>query len=261
MVDALARQGAEATQVPWDGSHPDLREFDALVLRATWNYPEHPEEFVKFLEAASRSSVLLNPLGAVRENLHKGYLLKLAAAGVPVVPTQLMPRGIEVDESSLPPGTVVVKPAISCGSYRTKYFDGGSRAAAAAFATVLAEDGDVLLQPWIAGFRESGERSLVWIDGEFTHGVLKRPRFEGEDESVTALDMISVSDRALAERALATSASGLVYARVDLVDTPEGAVVSELECIEPSLFFWVRPASADRLATAIVREAIAGAGV
>lgn len=252
LLDALRRLGVTAESIPWDGQHGDLTRFDGLVLRATWNYPERPAAFSEFITSAAAAATLLNPLEVVRENLHKGYLLRLAEAGIPVVPTRLFPRSHEFSTRHVEWDRVVVKPAVSCGSYRTRLFEADATAAAA-FATELARDGDVLLQPVVDGFRDPGERALVWIDGEVTHGVTKRPRLEGQDESVTALEEITDADRALVGRAIQFVAGTPAYARVDVVDTPDGTVVSELECIEPSLFFWVRPETADRLARAIVR--------
>lgn len=254
LLTALSALGARAESVLWDGDHGDLSRFDGLVVRATWNYPEAPVAFAAFLERAAASTTLLNPLRTIRQNLHKGYLLALPDAGVPTVPTQLIALGSEVTAGAIPWEDVVVKPAVSCGSYRTRSFTGAELEAAASFATTLARDGDVLLQPVIEGFADPGERALVWIDGEVTHGVLKRPRFQGQDESVAALEQISASDRELAARAIASVEGEPIYARVDVVETDDGAVVSELECIEPSLFFWVRPEAADRLARAILRR-------
>jgi glutathione synthase/RimK-type ligase-like ATP-grasp enzyme len=59
----------------------------------------------------------------VRDNVHKSYLLRLAAAGVAVTPTVLATRG---SQRSLPDlvaaarwHDVVVKPAVGAGSFAT----------------------------------------------------------------------------------------------------------------------------------------------
>jgi hypothetical protein len=46
----------------------------------------------------------------------------------------------------------------------------------------------------------------------------------------------------------------VLYARVDLVPTPDGPALMELELTEPHLFFAHAPGSADRLAAAIARR-------
>lgn len=253
LLNALADSGADAEVLPWDGDYGDLSRFDGLVLRATWNYPERPAEFGEFLERAARSSVLLNPIESLRANLHKEYLLTLQSAGVPTVPTTVVRRGAPRRLAECEWSSVVIKPAISCGSYRTKMFE-RSDPDAQAFLDELVRDRDTLVQPQLEGFRSPGERALVWIDGVFSHAVLKQPRFEGQDESVTVLDDVSEEDLALAASALVHAGDGIVYARVDIVGTAEGPVISEVECLEPSLFFWARPVAATELARAIVRE-------
>ena len=254
LLAAFRRHGTTPEVVPWDGTPVEFGAFEALLLRATWNYPENPAAFLAFCKSASEATLLLNPLETVRRNLHKGYLLELEAAGIPIVPTELVAQGDAPSDSQLGHEGVVVKPAVSCGSYRTRAFAADMRPEAAAYATALALNGDVLIQPLIDGFRDPGERALVWIDGELSHAVRKTPRFEGEDESVTVLDSVSAADEELARRALEVSAGTWIYARADLVDTSMGTVISELECIEPSLFFWARPDAADRLAVATIRE-------
>ncbi len=256
LMQALTACGADAEVVPWDGDYGDLSRFDGLVLRATWNYPEKPEEFRAFLENAAGSSVLINPIEALRKNLHKEYLLELRAAGVPTVPTELVRRGDSWAVADCAWDSVVIKPAVSCGSFRTKMFE-RSDPAAQHFLDELAAERDTLVQPRLAGFRDPGERALVWIDGKFSHGMLKQPRFSGQDESVTLLPSVEPANHELAERALATAGEGLAYARVDIVQTERGPVISELELLEPSLFFWARPEAAAELARAIVRDVTA----
>ena len=106
----------------------------------------------------------------------------------------------------------------------------------------------------------AGEGSLIFIDGEFSHAVLKRPAagefrvqydFGGRIESLAP----AVSLRAFAERVLAVVPYAWVYARVDVVETGRGPTLMELELIEPDLFLARAPAAADRLADALVHRA------
>ena len=63
----------------------------------------------------------------------------------------------------------------------------------------------------------------------------------------------AISERAVADAALAASPSDLLYARVDLVPGPDGApAVLELELAEPSYFIAVAPESAARFADCVV---------
>lgn len=245
---ALAALGAEGVPVSWT-SHPDLLDFDAAVLRSTWDYHLKVPAFRTFLEAAEQATRLVNPRAAVEATLHKRYLLALADRGIPVVPTRLISRGAPADP---PAGPIVIKPAIGGGSWQTRRFDHpGQEAWAFLERSVAARD--TLVQPVLAGFDDPGERSLVWIDGTFTHAIRKRPRYEGAEERVEALPELAPADLELARATVATLPPGCTFARVDVVDHDGQPVVTELEAIEPSLYLGLGPGSADRLAHALVR--------
>lgn len=252
LLRALQGAGASARSLAWDAPDEPLERFDALVLRATWNYHLHPQRFLAFIERAQHASRLINPASVVRATLHKRYLIQLAERGIPTVPTHLVPRG---SEPTLPPGPdpIVIKPAISAGSWSTRRY-AGDDPEALDFLTTTSAARDMLVQPVLEGFEDPGERSLVWIDGAFSHAIRKAPRFEGQPEQIVPLTTVNDGDQQLAREALATLGDDLCFARVDLVDQGDQAVVTELECIEPSLFLDTHPPSAAALVDAILRR-------
>ena len=136
---------------------------------------------------------------------------------------------------------LVVKPAVSSGSRGAGRFEAGDPAAAAHLAELVA-DRDALVQPYIASVAEGGERSLIFLAGEFSHAVDKLPaagdyRVQEMYGGRYSTHSPTAAETAVAERALAAApAAELLYARVDLVDGPDGPLVMELELIEPELF-------------------------
>jgi hypothetical protein len=195
------------------------------------------------------------------ENLHKGYLRGLEARGVPVVPTAWIdagaPRSLALLRAELGSLDLVIKPAISAGSWRTRRFCADADVAdAERFIAGLAADGDVMAQPYMASVEAHGERSLIWIDGAITHAIRKSPRFDDGAEQVSAALEPTAAEIGFAERALATVADQLLYGRVDIMWDDAGAMrVSELELIEPSLFLRQHPPALARLVAAIQRAA------
>jgi hypothetical protein len=233
--------------VPWDDGTPAL-------IRSTWNYIH---ALPAFLAWSRRPRVLWNPAGIVAGNVHKRYLVDLAAAGHAVVPTVLVEQGQVATPEALagiPRGSrIVVKPAVSAGSYKTFRFETEERPQALAQATALAVDRDVLIQPYLESVDGHGERALVWIAGTFTHAVRKSPRFAGQDEAVSAALPVEADEQALGEAILAPLASRLLYARVDVARDAEGRPrLMELELVEPSLFLREHPPAMTRLAEALV---------
>lgn len=257
--DALVSRGLSAEWLAWDDPAARWDEVRVAVLRSTWNYPTKPEEFRSWIDRVSAVVRLWNPPEVVRRNLHKGYLLDVAAAGVPVVPTRLLERGARETLA----GTmcaegwedVVVKPAVSAGSFRTLRVREDNPSQGEAHLKGLLAERDVLVQPYLRSVEEHGERSLIRIDGELTHSIRKNPRFAGEDESVSEALPIADDERALAERVLSTVEHDLLYARVDVAPGEDGSfVLMELELVEPSLFLAEHPPALARLADAIRRR-------
>jgi hypothetical protein len=255
LLAALASRGVEASLRPWDSADPTAWA-DAIptVLRSTWNYIH---ALPAFLAWARARPTLWNPADVVAGNVHKRYLGELAAAGHAVVPTLLIERGQLASRQSLDAigraAGLVIKPAVSAGSFKTFRFAAGERAAALAQARALARSRDILVQPYLESVETHGERALVWIDGAFTHAVRKSPRFAGQEEQVSAALPIEADERALGEAILAPLAARLLYARVDLARDQQGRpCLMELELIEPSLFLLAAPAALERLVDALV---------
>ncbi len=252
LLDALAAEGVEARMAAWDDPEEDWDLPGPTVIRSTWNYIHALESFVAW---AARPRPLWNPVEIVRWNVHKGYLAELAGRGHPVVPTVLHRHGSS-EEAELGEGPVVIKPAVSAGSFATRRFAAGEHAEARAFLAEMVRARDVLVQPYVPSVEGHGERALVWIDGALTHAVRKSPRFSGDDEAVSATAMpIEADERALAEAVLAPLAAELLYARVDMARDERGRpMLMELELIEPSLFLVQHPPARARLARGIARR-------
>lgn len=262
LLAALQAAGLRAELLAWDDpAAPDPGMFDQLLIRSTWNYFLEPERFAAWAASAAAATRLRNSLATVRWNLHKRYLLELEQAGLPIVPTALIPQG---DAPSLDAvcdargwEEIVIKPAVSAASFRTRRFGRDARAAGQSFLRSLCAHRDALVQPALPGFVQPGERAQVWIAGEVTHCVRKQPRFAGQDESVSGALAPDAAELTLVHRVLAALPpdvrEDLLYARLDLVAEPSGRLlISELELIEPSLFLVQHPPAIARLVAALI---------
>ncbi len=259
LLVAAVGAGADAEIAAWDDDAVDWSAYDLCVLRSTWNYHRVPDRFLAWLDRASAVTRLANPPEVVRWNHHKGYLLELAARGVPAAPTVLLRAGADARLADVMAAQgwadVVVKPAISAGSRATRRVRGADPAGEAHLADLLARE-DALVQPYLRAVETHGERSLVWIAGELTHSMRKRPRFDQEHEAVEGPLPIAPEARALAEAALAPIAASLLYGRIDVAPDDDGRLrVMEVEVIEPSLFLAQHPPALERFAEAICRRA------
>lgn len=257
---ALRAAGLSCAVVGWDDPSVDWSRFRLALLRATWNYPLMRDAFLDWAARVEAVTRLWNPLALVRWSSHKRYLLELEARGIPIAPTVLVPRGRGLTLGEILDARnwdeVVVKPAVSAGSYRTMRTSRTRLRQGEEHLRDLVAERDVLVQQYLPSVEGHGERALVWIDGALTHAVRKAPRFEGDREQVSPMAMsIAPAEAALAERVLATIETPMLYGRIDVAPGPDGRpVVMELELVEPSLFFPQSPAALDRMVRALARE-------
>lgn len=263
LLEALSAAGATTAYVAWDDTAFDWSEPDLCVIRSTWDYTAHHDAFVAWADAVPS---LWNPPQVVAWNSHKRYLLDLADAGVDVVPTRLVPRGTELDLAAdlAHLVEVIVKPAVSVGSYDT-YRVGPERPLTDEIVADLVARHDLLVQPFVHAIVDPGETAVVVIDGEVAHSFVKRPA-EGDFRvqlQYGAHNTMVEPTRAqvrLAEAAItaaldATDVDDLLYARVDMVDVDGTPHLMELELIEPDLWLREAPGTLGRLAAAILDRA------
>lgn len=254
---ALAARTIDAPQVVWDDRNVDWSAFDAILIRTTWDYQEKRNAFVAWAEHLTVP--LYNPADIVRWNTHKFYLRDLEARGVPIVPTEWLFRGTQPDIASLCRARgwrrAFLKPCIGATARETIRFEAGDPAAQAHADRLLADE-DLMLQPYLTRVETEGELSAVFIDGQLTHGVRKVPvpgDYRVQDDFGAKDYLIDFPDVGLARRTIEAAGRPLLYGRADFLIADDGLQLTELELVEPSLFFRHCRSAAEVLADAIVR--------
>lgn len=265
-VEALAARGAVAETIPWDDAATDWSAFDACVIRTTWDYTARRDEFVAWARRVAATTPIFNPPDIIEWNTHKGYLRQVASGGVPIIDTVWLDRGTDVDleavlrERGWQRG--FMKPAVGASSESTCRFDRTPEALSRATTharSVLASH-DLLLQPYLESVESEGEASAILIDGVVTHCVRKIPvkgDYRVQDDYGASDELFDASEAFLdiARRAGACAADDLLYARADfLLDGGGHWRLTELELVEPSLFFRHCPEAAEHLATSLLRR-------
>ena len=277
LAAALAAAGLDVGIVRWDDPRFDWASTRVALLRSPWDYFHRPAEFLAWAERAASATRLVNPLPMVRWNLHKAYLVELAARGVPVVPTAVVPRSARHETGGYARlladrgwTDAVVKPAVSADSWETIFVRGSEAERGEAHLARHVPERDMLVQPFLPSVESHGERCLVFLEGRFSHAVRKNALTLGgrwtdlpEGAPVEAeADEVAAAERVLEAAFEAIGASGgcgrsdALYARVDLTRDASGEpLLLELELTEPTLFLAAEPAALARLVTALVRLA------
>jgi len=258
LVDALARLGVKAGPAVWDDPAVDWAGISVCVIRSAWDYHHRLDEFVAWAERVASVSNLWNSAEVVRWNTRKTYLRELAERGIAIVPTVWLERGSQADLATLMTEhgwqSVVVKPVVSASAYATMLVTPESLSEGQAHLDKLLAEREMMVQPFISSVETSGERSLMFIDGQFTHAVRRTfplgPVQDGQEKST--LVEATRTEIGFAANVLHAGGHPTLYARVDVVRDEAGALcLMELELVEPSLFLQLAPEAVEKLTGAI----------
>lgn len=251
--DALAYEplralGWHVVSVSWRQSGVSWEDYDAVVIRSTYDYAEAPDAFLAALNAIERAGTpLFNGIDLVRWNLRKTYLRDLAERGVPVVPTvwheRLRPGELHDLLDEVGAGEGVVKPVVGAcadGAYR---FDRRTAHEKAREIEAFYADRAFMAQPFVSAIVAEGEFSLFYFNGAYSHAILKTPKtvdFRVQEEHGGLIRPVQpdATLRAAADSTMRSLDPPPLYARADFVRATHdaGFWLMELELIEPSLY-------------------------
>ncbi|RLS59285.1 MAG: hypothetical protein DWH91_00465 [Planctomycetota bacterium] len=260
VIAPLRQRGIEVVFAPWR-QPTDWTAFQAVIVRSPWDYQAHCDEFLTVLRTIDQSGTpLWNPLPLMEWNLHKSYLLELAAKGVPIVPT-IRGRNLTKDTLRTLPdhwdcSEIIIKPIIGAGASRTHRLRTPWTESAERTAVADHHNTEYLAQPFLTSIIEEGEFSLIYFQGCLSHAILKTPRagdFRSQEEFGSRLQEVTPDNelREHGDRVLAALPDRPLYARVDLIRHAGGFSLMEVELIEPALYLSKSQGAADRFAEAL----------
>lgn len=299
--DELAdRVGVDGVRiVAWDDESVVWSEFDAVVIRSTWDYTDRLPEFLEWVDRVDVVTTLVNAADAVRWSADKRYLADLATEGIPVAPTVFVEPGEPVPIIAADAGVHVVKPTVGAGASGARRCEPGE--VADHVALLHAEGRTAMIQPYLDLLDDHGETALCFVssafvssgdadrdgdDLELSHAfrkgaILTTVEVEQEGDLFAKEDITARTPSAdeihLGRSVLATevvrSMGPIMFARVDVApwrapDGTESHVLLELELIEPS-FYFVETSSddddptarfADRLLASLASEPVRAVG-
>jgi glutathione synthase/RimK-type ligase-like ATP-grasp enzyme len=262
VADALQRRGFDVTAAAWSDPGVDWRRFASVVIRSAWDYHLDETRYAAWLRRCEMDHVnLWNPAAAVLANINKQYLSDFADAGIATVPIQYVERGETQSLRMLLERRnwtrAVVKPAVSASADGTWCTSLTTAAADQRQFDEAATQRSLLVQPFVDEIVTSGEWSIVFFDGEYSHAVLKKPAagdFRVQEE-LGGVGEPGHPPRAIVEQArrvLSLAAGPLLYARVDGIERDSAFVLMELEINEPFLYIGSSGGAAERFADVIV---------
>ena len=193
-------------------------------------------------------------------NSKKSYLKDLSRAGVEIIDTYWLKK----EELHKLPEIMkeknwkdcVIKPTVSCAGYKTYHFN-EAHALEMGRSCLEEEIDDWMLQPFKREILEEGELSFVFINGNYSHSVIKKAA-EGNflvgkalHGGITQKAFPKASHIAKAAHILQLCGEGTLYGRIDAIVKNDALILAEAEFIEPVLFAAYEEGFTQKFASAI----------
>lgn len=262
LAEALERRGFAVYRCAWDDPEMNWKTTNYVIFRSTWDYFDRYDEFSKWLDVVQEKTTLLNPKELIHWNVDKRYLRDLEKAGIRIPPTVFIDTGEEKSLQAIAEQTnwdaFILKPAISGAARHTYRFDFETLYKYEAIFKDLIANEAMLLQEYQKDITTKGELSFMVFGGAYSHAVLKKAKsgdFRVQDDFGGSIHHYEASqeEKDFAVAAVAACKILPAYARVDVMWDNNGELcLSELELIEPELWFRMNEKAADKLAAALL---------
>lgn len=261
LFDALTRKGFNVTRTNWDNPNFDWANTRYALFRTTWDYFDRFEEFEPWLAKVERETTLLNSSKLLYWNIDKHYLQDLHDQGIHIPATVFLEKASTetLVDAVIKTGwnEVVLKPVISGASRHTYRFLASEAMNYESIFQELIEKESLMIQEYQHNITTKGEVALVFFGTEFSHAILKKAKpgdFRVQDDfGGTVHDYVPNEEMIeFSKTAISKCPEAPVYARVDLIwDNDDNYAVSELELIEPELWFRKSTKAADLFSAVI----------
>ena len=248
IVQPLSKLGWECEFIPWDSISINWDDFDAVIIRSTWDYQQKEKLFFKTLQSIEASTATLyNSLDTVKWNINKRYLLELEKENISIIPTRLY-DSFDFDIinqlfSFFNENKLIIKPCVSANADDTFILEQNKMGSLKPVLENTFSQKDFLVQPFIKNIRIEGEYSLIYFGNRLSHVLLKTPKngdFRVQEEHGGILKAINKPESSLIDfgnKVMGTIPYQCLFSRVDVVRGSNNYLLMEVELIEPSLYF------------------------
>ena len=264
LTNALIKQGLSSKIVAWDDKEFDWTSTKSIVIREIWDYHERFEEFMNWVKETRKKTLFINDIDQVIWNIDKHYLSDLKEKDINIPESVFIDKGSKVSLKELHLTNnwdkTVFKPTVSAGSRNTiKITPENINENEELFAKIVSEE-DMMIQPFLHNIETKGEITLVMFGGKFSHAILKKAKkgdFRVQDDFGGTVHDYSPTQEEInwATETVNKLTPVPTYARIDAVwDNNENLAVTEIEMIEPELWFRKSEGSADMFAKEVKKK-------
>lgn len=258
VMEGLEKLNLKTIKKDWNDTNFNWSSTKSAIFRSTWDYFDQFSNFRNWLDIVKDQCYLINPYGQINWNLDKHYLLDLQKLDLPIVESIFVSKKTQLNLETISKSKnwkdIVIKPTISGAARHTYHLKNDEIKKFQDKWVSLTNNEDFMVQEFQKNILSSGEIAVMLFGGEYSHSVLKKAKkgdfrvqddFGGSVEKINpSLDIIK-----LAEKTIKSLKTMPLYARVDIIfDNGNKPVISELELIEPELWFRFKKESAYKLA-------------
>ena len=247
----LKEKGLNIETVIWNGEQINWENYQLAILKSPWDYFDLYEDFKSWLNLLEGKNIrLLNPIDIVRWNADKHYLKEIELAGLNITPSIFINNSDEINLNAFfekfNTDKLIVKPCVSGGAKNTFKVTIDNVEAVNEKLSLLIQNEDFIIQPFLPEILENGEWSFIFFNGIYSHTLVKKAK-QGDFRVQPAHGgsvHIQNPDQALIEIAaeyVKLFAKDCLYARVDGTFVNNQFLLMELELIEPFLFLNTAP--------------------
>lgn len=261
VLEALRLEDLKAQRLAWDDPQFDWSSTKSVLFRTTWDYFNRFDEFSLWLSKVTQQTRLFNSEAIIRWNIDKHYLNDLKQNGVHIAESFFIEKGsnttLKEVHQQLGWFQTVLKPCVSGAARHTYKLDVETLEAHELIFKDLIANEAMVLQPFQHNIVTQGEISMMVFNGQFTHAILKKAKagdFRVQDDFGGSVHEYQPTKQEIifAENAVKSCPELPIYARVDIfIDNNQQIALSELELIEPELWFRHHPKASTVLAKAI----------
>ena len=258
VMDGLEKLNLRTIKKDWNDTNFNWSSTKSAIFRSTWDYFDQFSNFRNWLELVKEQCYLINPYEQINWNLDKHYLLDLQKLDLPIVESVFVSKKTQLNLETISKSKnwkdIVIKPTISGAARHTYHLKNDEIKKFQDKWLSLTNDEDFMVQEFQKNILSTGEIAVMLFGGEYSHSVLKKAKkgdFRVQDDFGGSVEKINPSLEIieLAEKTVKSLKTMPIYARVDIIfDNGSNPVISELELIEPELWFRFKEESAYKLA-------------
>ena len=258
VMDGLEKLNLRTIKKDWNDTNFNWSSTKSAIFRSTWDYFDQFSNFRNWLELVKEQCYLINPYEQINWNLDKHYLLDLQKLDLPIVESVFVSKKTQLNLETISKSKnwkdIVIKPTISGAARHTYHLKNDEIKKFKDKWLSLTNNEDFMVQEFQKNILSTGEIAVMLFGGEYSHSVLKKAKkgdFRVQDDFGGSVEIINPSLEIieLAEKTVKSLKTMPLYARVDIIfDNGSNPVISELELIEPELWFRFKEESAYKLA-------------